>query len=259
MPRHAPIELPAGQRAALWPLYARHTLMPVMIEAVLDGSMGRAFAAQDLQAPAAFLELGAFALFAGDPASPAVPALVRAAQGLQLVCDTPAWFERVAVLLPPDYHPHTRQQFSPAPLSPSHLESLRQPQCKDVEIRFVDDALWSAYTASGLHGQFEENFGSAETFRAQGFVVAALLQGEVVGHAGTYSVSRTGMEVQIEVLAPYRGMGIATALAAELLLHSLQRGLEPHWDAENRISSRLALRLGYHLERTYDVYFPDGL
>lgn len=256
MPRQAFIELPPGERSPLRPLYAAHTLMPVMIDAVIDGGMGRALIGPPSLAPAALLELGAFALFAGDPQSPAVPALILAAQDLQLVCDTPAWFDRVGTLLPPGYHPHTREQFSPEHLAVPRLEALRHPRCADVECHLVGDTHWDAYVASGLHAQFEENFGSLAAFQAQGFAIGAFLNGEIVGHAGTYSVSATGIEVQIEVFPPYRGMGIATALSAALLLHSLQLGLEPHWDAENTISARIAKHLGYTLDRMYEVYFP---
>lgn len=250
-------ELPAQARLPLCGLYANHQLMPVTLDAVLAGGMGRAWG-DDPQAPAAgLLTLGAFALPAGDAASPCVPAMLAAAPGLQWVCEDAAWFDRIGALLPPGYRRQVRQQYAPDTLSVPRLHGLRVPRLASVHVQPVDDAIWEPYCAAGWGLQFEENFGSLATFRVQGFAVAALLYGEIIGHAGTYAVAGDAMEVQIEVQPRFRSRGVATALAAELLLESLGRGIAPHWDAENPISSRLAQRLGYRLERTYAVHFPE--
>jgi GNAT superfamily N-acetyltransferase len=230
--------------------------MPVTIAAVLEGRMGWAVADNPGAPAAAFVHLGAFVVFGGDPAAPSVANLLRAAPAVQLVGEHPAWHARIGAALPPEYTRHTRWHFSPDPLDPGHLRTLRIPADAGVRIAPLIPALLPAYRASGLAAQFEENFGDLDCFLREGFAVLALRGDRVVGHAGTYAVCSFGMEVQIEVLPDERGRGTATALAAELLLRALDRGWEPHWDAENPISSRLAQRLGYRLERAYTVYFP---
>ena len=53
-------------------------------------------------------------------------------------------------------------------------------------------------------------------------------------------------------------MGLATALSASLIVESLSRGLEPHWDAANPESCKLALKLGYTSAGSYVALFlPD--
>lgn len=251
-----PAAVPPRDRASLAPLFRGHTLMPVTIAAVLEGRMGSAMADDPARPRAAFAALGAFVVFGGDPEAPGVDALIAAAPAWQCVCETPAWFARVANNLPPGYEPHTRWHFSPDTLRPERLARLRVPGDPATRVAPASGAVRAAYAESGLAAQFEENFGSLDAFLREGFGVVALRDGAVIGHAGTYAVCSFGMEVQIEVLPAHRGQGVATALAAELLLESIRRGLEPHWDAENAVSSRLAQRLGYRLERAYTVHYP---
>lgn len=251
-----PVVVPPETCAALAPLFRGHRLMPVSIAAVLEGRMGQAVVADAAAPRAAFVTLGAFAVFGGDPESPGVDALIASAPACQLVCETPAWAERLARALPPGYAPHTRWHFSPETLRREPLERLRSHAPKGIRIAAVAPADAAAYTASGLAEQFVENFGSLGAFLRNGFGVIAWEGDTVVGHAGTYAVCSFGMEVQIEVLPGHRGRGIATTLAAALLLTSMDRGLDPHWDAENAVSSRLAQRLGYRLDCTYEVQFP---
>jgi GNAT acetyltransferase len=51
--------------------------------------------------------------------------------------------------------------------------------------------------------------------------------------------------------------GIATALANRLLLECFHRGLEPHWDAANGESVKLAKKSGYTFKGTYDAYYIE--
>lgn len=44
---------------------------------------------------------------------------------------------------------------------------------------------------------------------------------------------------------------MGTVVGAALVLHCLQRGIEPKWLAANSVSERLALKLGYTKGETY--------
>ncbi len=46
--------------------------------------------------------------------------------------------------------------------------------------------------------------------------------------ASSGAFHNTGIDVQINTLPEHRGRGLATAVAAHLLLHCLERGLEPN-------------------------------
>jgi predicted GNAT family acetyltransferase len=63
------------------------------------------------------------------------------------------------------------------------------------------------------------------------------------------------MEVSIYVLEDYRRQGLATALASNLLSWCLEHNLEPHWDAANPESCRLASKLGYKFMGSYEAHY----
>nr|MCU0481496.1 GNAT family N-acetyltransferase [Anaerolineae bacterium] len=69
----------------------------------------------------------------------------------------------------------------------------------------------------------------------------------------------TGIEIQIDTKPDYRGKGLATVAAAHLMLHSLENNLAPSWDAATEISAKMAQKLGYTPQGTYEFYiFTDS-
>ena len=66
--------------------------------------------------------------------------------------------------------------------------------------------------------------------------------------ASSYTWYRGGIEIEIDTKAEYRRQGLALCCASALLLHCLERGLYPSWDAATPISVALAEKLGYHFE-----------
>ena len=86
---------------------------------------------------------------------------------------------------------------------------------------------------------------SPEAFAAAGIGFAAVTQGRVACAATSYAACPGHLEVAIATRAAYRGRGLAMTVSARLLLHCLEAGIRPHWNASNPVSQRLALRLGY--------------
>jgi predicted GNAT family acetyltransferase len=83
------------------------------------------------------------------------------------------------------------------------------------------------------------------------------LEGEqVAGAAYSSLVCSYGIEVSIYV--GYRNKGIATALAAQMLLESLKQGRQPHWDAANPESFKPTRKLGYVFVESYDAWYHTG-
>ena len=84
-----------------------------------------------------------------------------------------------------------------------------------------------------------------------------MVEGKIVGVASSNIIYRGGIEVTIRVSDEYQRMGIATTLAAKLILTCLDRGLFVSWDAANPMSVGLAEKLGYVQEKPYDCFrFP---
>ena len=77
---------------------------------------------------------------------------------------------------------------------------------------------------------------------------------EIIGVASSNIVYKDGIEVNIRVKEEYRRQGIATAMAASLILECLRQNKKVSWDAANLNSLRLAEKLGFEYDSTYNTY-----
>lgn len=76
-----------------------------------------------------------------------------------------------------------------------------------------------------------------------------------MSHAVSLMQCREGIHIGIETHPDFRNKGLATAVAAELLVHCIERGIDPHWSAssENAASIHLAEKLGYVRDGVYEA------
>ena len=118
-----------------------------------------------------------------------------------------------------------------------------------LELRPMDAALASKLDRN-LRPHALQVFDSAEDFAARGVGFAAIDAGRPVCSATSYAFCSKSIELAIATHPDFRGRGLAGAVAARLMVHCLERGVTPHWNAANPVSQRLAGRLGYR---------PDGI
>ncbi len=102
------------------------------------------------------------------------------------------------------------------------------------------------------------NFDSPEDFIARGFGFCMVEGQEIVSAATTFAVCSRGIEIQVTTREKHQGKGLATTVSAQLLVHSLENGLDPNWDAENEQSVGLAKKLGYSPQGTYYLWLVAG-
>lgn len=76
----------------------------------------------------------------------------------------------------------------------------------------------------------------------------------VMGYKASLPITQS-LEIDISTLPEYRGKGFATIESAKLIEHCLEKGIEPHWDATNPISVKLAQKLGYTDPEPYRCYY----
>ena len=95
---------------------------------------------------------------------------------------------------------------------------------------------------ANLHGSA---FKSAEDFVENGIGYAALAGDELACVGSSFVRCKEGIEIQIDTDPKHRGNGLATAVAASLMLYCIENNLEPGWDAATPISASLAKKLGY--------------
>ncbi|TFG31299.1 GNAT family N-acetyltransferase, partial [Candidatus Thorarchaeota archaeon] len=100
-------------------------------------------------------------------------------------------------------------------------------------------------------------FGSSEAFIENGFGYCIKHNGIIVSVASTFTpfVNEFEIEVRTSNDGEYRRKGLATIVSAALILHALERGLVPHWDAANEISVKLALKLGFTNPYPWEAFY----
>lgn len=225
------------------------------IDCAIEGQMGRAFV-DDPEEPTAFrIEVGPFFYLAGDAAGPGGRAMLKAIAPYTLFMpSSPGWLEAAMAMYGGRLVGFARYSFSAEHVSAEHLDHLcaTSPFRDDVrrmDVPFVAE-LWG-------RDHFVElaDFDSVEDFVRRGIGFYLENKGTLVGAAYSSLVCSRGIEVSIFVLEDHRRQGIATILAARLLAWCLENNAQPHWDAANLESCRLAEKLGYIQTGQYEAHY----
>lgn len=225
------------------------------IDCVLEAQMGHALA-DDLERPTAFkIELGPFCYFAGEPDGPGGRDLLAGlAPYTFLMPSAPGWIAAAQERYGARLAGMDRYQFDGAGLAGAHLGQLLAASRFAGEVRPMDLAF-----ASELWGQDHfvdlSTFTSAADFVERGVGFYVKKRGQVAGAAYSSLVCSRGIEVSLYVTEDYRRQGMATALAARLLLWCVEHHAVANWDAANPPSCRLAEKLGYAPAGTYRAHY----
>lgn len=101
----------------------------------------------------------------------------------------------------------------------------------------------------------KENFiNITDDYEENGIGYCCMYENEIIGVASSNIFYNDGIEVNIKVKENYRRKGIASAMAARLILECLKENKKISWDAANMNSVHLAQKLGFELDSAYDVY-----
>jgi len=183
---------------------------------------------------------------AGDNTSPDAEEIVRMIEPMQLVFGPDdgwtriikeLWGERLGV--------QPRTLFSPKSLDLDHLRHLREQITPEYTLERMDlETIQGVDKRRAMH--ILTFFGSSEDFFNMGIAYCIKHEGKVVSMASTFTPYTDEFEIQVDTLDhEHRRKGLATAVSAALMVHALENGLVPYWDAANEASIHLALKLGY--------------
>lgn len=235
--------------------FAHHPLQAI-IEAGLEGELGRLDVDSDAKPTAARILLGCYAVFGGDASAAAD--LVRGLNApVELVPpNDQSWRDlfvdiygsRLSDRPMRTFATHRLRRLDLAPMMrvsapfkvcPLNLELAEQLACDELRPNGL-----STYANAG-----------DLLSRGAGFGV---VHGDRLASAATsYTRSSTRIEVAISTHPDYRGRGLAQAAAAAMLDWCLSRKLQPEWSASNPVSKRLALRLGYRPAQLCDIFYLE--
>jgi hypothetical protein len=149
-----------------------------------------------------------------------------------------------------------RYAFTSESLDFEYLRELKSLIPNGYNIQCIDLSLAQklASEKSGFSEDHMLNFDSPEDFIARGFGFCILEGDEIVSVATTFAVCDKGIEIQINTRSKHQGKGLATVVAAYLILFSLENDLDPNWDAANAKSVGLAEKLGYTSQGQYEMF-----
>jgi GNAT superfamily N-acetyltransferase len=255
-------EVSISERVRLAPLFEGYK-WNYLPDAILEGTMGRALADDDAELKVAVLEAPRLKLSipAGDPQHPLAQAYLDALRGpWALVLASPGWQELAVRRHAGKLVTTQRFAFTSERLDAGRLRELGSRVPGGYRLERMDLTL--ARKLAGERSEFSADhllaFASPEEFLERGFGFCLLAGDQIVSAATTFAVCRRGIEIQINTREKHQHRGLATAVAAHLLLHSLRLGLDPNWDAANRASVCLAQKLGYTPQGNYPLVLFAG-
>jgi GNAT superfamily N-acetyltransferase len=235
-------------------LFAAHRRDRAIIDCVLEGHVGQAFA-DDLAAPTvARLDCGPFAALAGDPASATARDLVRHAPIDWVTPETDAW----RALLEAEFAGRIRRidfvELAATSLDAGRLEALSHALPKGFTLAGLDAQLTEALIRDLGKQWLLDSYASMDDFLARGIGYVVLCEGRVVASAASAVSSSRAIDIDIEVAPAHRRKGLGAAAGAALALECLRRDIEPLWLASNSVSVHLAEKLGYTACGEYETF-----
>jgi len=227
----------------------------ISIDCVLEDQMGEAFV-DDVADPKAFkIQIGPFVYLAGAPAEDRGQAVLSSVQPYAMImAAAPGWREALKKIFGDHMTLYPRYQFSTGSLQVERLNALEQASPWKEQVERMDVTI--AQAISARPGPWDiSDFESPEDFYARGIGYCLRQDGQVVAAAYSSLVCSYGIEISIYVDEPYRRQGVATALSCALLKWCLANNMDPHWDAANEESKKLAEKLGYVYTGSYSMFY----
>ncbi len=222
-----------------------------MIDSVLEGVLGDAWADDPLRPRVARLELD-FHLLAGDPTSPAAADALRAIPSGEHLAVAESWGGLVMNACPAA-RPYERIAFA----QPERWERARLAELLG---RLPDGFALERITNDNVTA-FEEladslvyNFASREDFVARGVGFGIRHIGRFVSGCSSFAISSRSLEFEIQTHEDYQRRGLALVTGARMIQYCLDHNLTPCWDAAHEGSARLAERLGFGRRKPYTAY-----
>lgn len=118
----------------------------------------------------------------------------------------------------------------------------------------IDEALYYKVLEDRFMEDCCSNFSSLKGFLNHGIGYVIVHDGVIISGASSYSYCEGYIDITIGTNEEYRRKGLALACASKLILECLEKNIYPVWDAVDLRSVALADKLGYHLDKEYEVY-----
>jgi len=229
-------------------LFAAWKDLDAGIVACLDNVMGKIYADDPEQPRSAMAVIGDFAFCAGEPNLELIRS--KPDRWMVVVPLDEAWEE----LIENNFPAFKRIRYAmrkDTKFDRKKLEAMANALPEGYALRRIDGELYDVCLKDEAFGEAVSSFESKEKFLELGRGFVVMKDGKIVAAASSYSRYRKGIDIEIDTVKEERRKGLASAVAAKLILECLDEGLYPAWDAANKMSVRLAEKLGYKFSREY--------
>ncbi len=248
------VEIAVTERNVLAPLFGENRYDTVLINSVLEGYFGVSYADSKSTPSVARLDSGAFTMLGGNPEATAVTVLLRHAPIYYVTPGNDEWRRALEDEFGEKVVSLRFTEFSSRSLDENHLAGLVQSLAAGFELRKVDRELAERLPLDMNNEYFFENFESVEDFLSRGIGYCVVHEDRIVSAATSMAMCSGAIDIEIETAAEYRRRGLGTVVGAKLVSHCLRSGIDPKWLAANLRSEKLAQKLGYEKEETYETF-----
>ena len=233
------------------PLFADWQDLDVGVVACLEKVMGKIYATAPERPESAIAVIGDFVFCAGKPDLELLRS--KPDRWMLVVPKDEAW----AKLIEDNFSAGKRIRYAirkDTAFDREKLGAMVKALPDGYTLRKIDSELYDVCLKDENFDDCVRIFESKEQYLRLGRGFVVMKDGKIVSAASSYSRFRGGIDIEIGTLKAERRKGIASAVAAKLILTCLDEGLYPAWDAANRMSVRLAEKFGYEFSREYPCF-----
>lgn len=240
-------------RKKLCCLFENNVRDTVIMNSVLEGHCGTAYADSIKDPKIARLDSGAFTILGGDPNNPLVDELLDLKQIYYTTPENSRWKnilikkygKKITFLRFTDFRSDT--------IDKTKLLEMSKKEIEGYHIKRLDEKLAKTISSDMQSEYFLGNFASVKDFMERGIGYCAVCNDKIVSAATSMARCQRAIDIEIATLPEHRGKGLSTIIGAELILECLARNIEPKWIAANEMSANLALKFGYAKSDTYET------
>ena len=247
------IELDNKSRASLRRLFENYPCCHGSVAAFVDGGMGRVFA-NSKENPCVALVVMDFQFLAGDPFHECVPALLQLLRTKEwLIVPTSDWQNVISTTYTGRLDVYQREAFRAEQFDVNKLNEFLSILPDGFELHKITSENVTQFAQ--LSPSLIASYSSPEKFVEKGIGLGIFHQDRFVSGASSSPLAGGKLEFEIQTHQQFRRRGLARTVAPALILHCLEYGLEPCWDAANEASSSLAKQLGFYSTGKYDAFW----
>lgn len=239
-------------RDALFPLFKEHKYDTVIMNSVLEGHSGVAYADSRDHPSVARLDVGPFTVLGGSSNTSYTADILRYKKISYVTPENSEWRR----LLREEFScneaiPFT--EFLAHSLDESQLMQLVQEIPLGFRLVRIDDKLVDRLISDLGTTYFFDGFRSIDDYLRRGIGYCVLYNDRVVSAAASMAACNGAIDVEINTAPGFQRRGLGTSVGARLVLYCLRNGIEPKWLAATSESAKLARRLGYEKGESYET------